>query len=700
MTRLTCAEAQIELQDTPSDAATRLALVAHLEACAVCSAFETGRGVLDARIAAALRQADGVSVHTTVRRRLEAANAPRPRARGGIRWMGWVAVPLALAAAVVAATLPRYTSRQSQPEISAQTYRVVRSNIAFPFAVDPARPDHLLTGAWGRVYESWNGGESWLPLARFPRPYIVRDLLIDRADPARYLVATKHSILISSDGGRRWRLVKDSLPGAMNMFLLQDPRNPSTFFVGPSILWKSVDSGETWQPAGPGFVFAPDGIQALTAAPDGSLYTGIWNGGVARSTDGGQTWQRRSGGLNLKVLDVTAGTGALWAATARGIYSSRDGGLQWRRTTPNDRFPTTSVLTVGGAVLVGGDGALYRSVDGGRRWKLAMDGLPPAPYVYSLTADPANPQRVYASLNSDGIFRSDDGGQTWIAANAGLPLQLAQGSARHVLFLRGGVLWVTTTTGADPGNLTVERDVKVAALSPDEAAAAYLAGRSDGWAVRMLQTGGSQPRTLITGSGDMPRRLLWSPDATHLAAIGRRTVYVAGPSGPVRLWSVAPSDRVLSWTADGRALWVWESSDGRVVERDWRAGQLLATSPGRFATLPSVARDGVHVAQLSSDGIVRVATRPALRWRSVAVGSGCRLRDWSGDSDRLLVRCPDTVKLVSALGQVTTVRVAGTVRWAPGSHSALLVFQRHKLLWWTVKSHRVLVRGADSPTPG
>lgn len=694
MTALSCYEARLDLQALQASEPGWEAVESHIQTCAECRQLAERKDMLDASIVDAL---DASIVGRSVRGEVRAHLAHRRRrtveTSASRRALKLLTVPLVLAAVVLAIALPRYATRVSENESSAQVFTPIQSGIAYPLTVDPHRSSHLLAGALGRVYESWNGGGSWKPLAPFSGSFAIRDLLIDRSEPRRYVVATNRSIIVSDDAGRHWSVAASSLPGVFNMFLLQDKRDPATYYVGPSVLWKSTDHGGTWFQAGPGRIFAPNGIQALAMARQGTLFTAIWNGGVAVSHDGGRSWQRRALGLSPKVFDVAVDGKTLWAATPGGVYSSRNDGLRWRLTTPHDHFMVTNVLASGGIVVAGGNGAVYRSVDGGRHWVLGMDGLPPAPYVYSLTADPRNPEQLYASLNTDGIFRSDDGGQSWSAMNTGLPIGDIQGSAREILFLRGGVVWRTSTTGADPGNLTVDKNVRMAVLSPDVNSVAYLAGTPERWAVRMVAAGGSGARTLETGTADMPRRLLWSPDTTRLAVVGEHTVYVSKLSGSARMWTLRTGDTVVGWTTDGHSLLVWDGSTHRLVPRRWDTGVQNGVASRAYVALPQPSPDGHHLAALHNGTLlVGEAGGPLHEVRHLP--ATCRLGPWSDDSAALLVHCGNLSELVPLTGDIRTVTVHGLSNWLPGSHSQLLVFQKGDMWVWGGGSLKMLVRNA------
>lgn len=693
MIGLPCPTARLWLQAPHELSASETSVLhAHLSECGMCSAFSARQTQLDATLTATLEGLQIAPVARSVRARLEAKPVRRP-IHARLLPPACLVAPLAVAAMLLALIFPQVLPDGSGSPPAHAAWHLVRPKIGYPLAVDPVRPNHLLAGAFGQVYESRDGGEPWTRLAPLPPHLVIRALAIDTSNPNRYLVATEHSIFLSRDAGRHWTAAVGSLPGAMNMFLTQDPRAPTTFYVGPSILWKSVNGGTSWARDGRGMVFAPDGIQSVQFGSNGTLLAGIWHGGVALSSDGGVTWQRRAQGLAPNVMDVEPGRGAdLWAATDRGVYRSTDTGLHWHRSGLPGDFFATSLLVQGRVMLAGGDQALYRSADGGAHWSLAMEGLPLDPYVSGLSGDPFHSQRVYASLNSDGIFRSDDGGRHWRAVDQGLPLQGALQPARQFLFRREGALWISDAAGTDPGVLTVDRNVRLAALSPDQAAVAYVGGTQHRWGAYVLNAGGSAARTILTGAGRPPSAVLWSPSASLLALVRRSRVTVTNLSR-ASTWPLRPAARVLGWTPDGRYLLTWDRTTGLVAAHLPQTGIVQGPTRGPYPSAPLVAPDGTHIA-LRTGAMVDAGT-----WRTSFQAmpslASCRPIAWSADSTRLLAGCRGSSIEVSPSGTVLVrVHLPPPVRWLPGGHD--LLFFRHGNLWkWSPRGAHELIRWAD-----
>lgn len=133
-----------------------------------------------------------------------------------------------------------------------------------------------------------------------------------------------------------------------------------------------------------------------------------WGRSVARSDDGGKTWERRSPGLGF----------------------APDSGLAventWHIEPGHPDRP--------GQVWVGTQPAgLFRSDDWGESWT-GVDSLNNHPYrqfwgpaggagaaaLHSIQIDPRNPDRIYISISTGGTMVSEDAGQTWELCSHGI----------------------------------------------------------------------------------------------------------------------------------------------------------------------------------------------------------------------------------------------------------------------------------------
>ena len=119
----------------------------------------------------------------------------------------------------------------------------------------------------------------------------------------------------SVNGGESWIAANIGLPETTRVHALAiDPLTPSTLYVGISVggigVYKSTDSGANWNEANVGLPTYGNIVVSLAIDPitPTTLYAGTDNGGVFKSTNGGNTWSAFSTGLtatNVQALQST-----------------------------------------------------------------------------------------------------------------------------------------------------------------------------------------------------------------------------------------------------------------------------------------------------------------------------------------------------------------------------------------------------------
>jgi photosystem II stability/assembly factor-like uncharacterized protein len=267
------------------------------------------------------------------------------------------------------------------------------------------------------VYRSTDHGATWRAVG-LPDSGTIGAIAIDPANPQRILVAANGSlytpdgdrgVYLSSDAGSSWHKVLD-VPNA---------------FTG------AVDV--QFDPADPHRVYAA--LWDHRRQPDQRVYGGVGSG-LYRSTDSGATWQQLGGGLPATGPDVgrygfgisASQSGRMYAivgTTSGGFgsaYTSADAGTTWTRL-PDDPELVDSQSSYSwwfGKVWVDPRDAnhvqlagvpLLTSHDAGKTWT-PNDAVHSDQHV--IVWDPRHPKRVYLG-NDGGVYRSDsngDGGWT------------------------------------------------------------------------------------------------------------------------------------------------------------------------------------------------------------------------------------------------------------------------------------------------
>ena len=232
-----------------------------------------------------------------------------------------------------------------------------------------------------------------------------------------YFGAVNGGVWETRDAGRTWAPIFDAAPVGSIGALAVAPSDPSVIYVGTGEadmrsdiaqgagLFRSGDSGHTWQPAGledsqqiGRILVDPTHPDVVLVAALGHPYGANAMRGVFRSTDGGKTWQR--------TLYKDADTGAIDLAAEPGAPERVYAALWQTRRPPWNVYPPSS----------GPGGGLYESDDGGKTWTaLTSHGLPDRPGRIGIAISASKPQRVFALIDAldGGLYRSDDRGSSW-----------------------------------------------------------------------------------------------------------------------------------------------------------------------------------------------------------------------------------------------------------------------------------------------
>jgi hypothetical protein len=210
-------------------------------------------------------------------------------------------------------------------------------------------------------------------------------------------------------------------------------------------------------------------VAALTQLPSGTLIAATHGLGVARSTDGGDTWVWCNDGIDH--LDLWAArSGVLQGRDVAVVGSlpahlmiSTDDGAGWTElpalrkveSTGDWYFPPPPHIGHVKEIVIDGDrlfvgieiGALLRSEDFGATFTdLKMDPDPRECDVHRLLIDPRDHRRLLAAVGIVGFMRSSDDGRTWTQDPIVPSLEYPDALVMHpdrpdLLFVAAGVGW-------------------------------------------------------------------------------------------------------------------------------------------------------------------------------------------------------------------------------------------------------------------
>ena len=329
----------------------------------------------------------------------------------------------------------------------------------------PSEPEHFYFGSVnGGVWETRDAGRTWQPVFDSQPVGSIGALAVAPSNPRviyagsgeadmRSDIAQGNGMYKSTDGGRTWSHIGLEDSQQIGRVLVH-PRNPDVVFVaalghpyGPNAergVFRSRDGGKTWQKV----LYKDENTGAIDLAFEPGnpevIYAALWqtrrtpwhiyppssgpNGGLYKSTDGGEHWTQIAGhgfpdqpgriGLAVAPNRPRRVYAMVDVPDAGGVYRSDDAGATWTHTSGDDRvwgrgwyFGDITVEPGDADVLYACNTAMYRSQDGGKTF-VPVKGAPGGDDYHQLWIDPEAPRRRILGVDQ-GTVVSVDGGETW-----------------------------------------------------------------------------------------------------------------------------------------------------------------------------------------------------------------------------------------------------------------------------------------------
>ena len=306
----------------------------------------------------------------------------------------------------------------------------------------------------------------------------------------RVLVGTrKGAFILESDGKRqKWEVSGPHFAGWELYHVKGSPVDPNRLYASQSSGWfgqliqRSSDGGKTWEPVDNKFVY--DGVPGTHQWYDGkphpwefkrvwhlepsltdpdTVYAGVEDAALFRTTDGGKSWHELSGlrghssgsrwqpgaggmGLHTILQDPSNPHRMFIAISAAGTFRTDDGGTTWKPITKglHSQFLPDPTAEVGHCIhriamhrsrpdvlFMQKHWDVMRTDDAGEQWR-EISGNLPADFGFVIDVHAHEPETIYVvPIKSDSehfppegklrVFRSKTGGDEWEPLTKGLP---------------------------------------------------------------------------------------------------------------------------------------------------------------------------------------------------------------------------------------------------------------------------------------
>jgi photosystem II stability/assembly factor-like uncharacterized protein len=282
--------------------------------------------------------------------------------------------------------------------------------------------------AWGQEYDQRLFSEmSWRCIGPFRGGRTVAITGVPHQPNVFYIAAVNGGVWKTTDTGHTWEPIFDAQDTGSVGAMAVAASDPNVIYVGsgeglqrPDLatgdgVYKSVDAGKTWTHLGlpdaqqvTAILVDPQDANRIFVAVQGHPYGPNQERGVFRSTNGGQSFEK----ILYKDENIGAADLAFDPSNTQTIYA-----VLWAaRVAPWE-------IRSGESFVAPGSG-LFKSTDGGNTWHQLTKGLPSSQDGglgrIGVAVAPTQPHRVYATVEAKkgaGIYRSEDAGESWELIN-------------------------------------------------------------------------------------------------------------------------------------------------------------------------------------------------------------------------------------------------------------------------------------------
>lgn len=307
---------------------------------------------------------------------------------------------------------------QSYNQIEGEKTGNISGLIVSELMFDPTNRETVYASSTnGGLWQSKDSAQTWKQILS---EITIYDFFVDPTDTKRIYVAGTYNnhgkILKTENSGASWDQIYNeaSVKNAVNT-ITANPTNTSELYaaLNSGIIIKSQDRGVNW------FVVynAEDQVLKMRYNPlNSQLYVLARTKGLARSSDGGQSWTVISNSLvgistplgtyeassqYIKFALDDQSSQVIYLTTSAGLFKTTDEGTSWTSlklpVRDESMRPRAIASSRGGVVAYTSiDNTIYKTVNGGQSWQ--TQSLPTGNRVNSIIIDPVLPQIAYLGL--------------------------------------------------------------------------------------------------------------------------------------------------------------------------------------------------------------------------------------------------------------------------------------------------------------
>jgi photosystem II stability/assembly factor-like uncharacterized protein len=330
----------------------------------------------------------------------------------------------------------------------------------------PQQPNVFYIGVNnGGVWKTTDFGRTWFPIFDDQPTGSIGDIVVAPSNPDVIYVGSGEGlqrpdlsvgdgVYKSTDGGKSWSHIglRDGQQiGGMDI----DPKNENRVFAavlghpyGPNKergVYRTLDGGKSWKqvlykdentgaiqvtidPVNPNVIYAD-----MWAGRQGPWENGAWNGaesGLFKSTDGGDTWKKLSGGLPtpdqelgrigfcIAPSDPNRLYATVDAGSNGGIFRSDDAGETWVKMQSDERywgrgsdFAEIKADPKNKDIVYSANVVTWKSTDGAKTWE-AFRGAPGGDDYHRIWINPSNTDIILIASDQGAII-TVNGGKTF-----------------------------------------------------------------------------------------------------------------------------------------------------------------------------------------------------------------------------------------------------------------------------------------------